>query len=118
MGLEKGIGSVVAPSRAMQLRKPSSTVLRMGLFDALKESVGLTPIGIDPRTSKENQALVAKYVKRVEEKINVLEDEIEKLSDDQLKAKTGEFRARLKVAFSFFFLVFSLFALDEILSKI
>jgi hypothetical protein len=111
MGLEKGISSVVPPSRAMQLRKPSSTALRMGLFDALKESVGLTPIGIDPRTSKENQAQVAKYVKRVEEKINVLEDEIEKFSDDQLKAKTGEFRARLKVISLFICLVFSMEAL-------
>ena len=29
-------------------------------------------------------------------KINALEPEISKLSDDQLKAKTGEFRERLK----------------------
>jgi hypothetical protein len=95
MGL--GISSSLPKTRPMQLRRPASTSLRMGLFDVLKESVGLTPVGIDPRTSKENQAVVAKYLKRVEEKINVLEDEIEKLSDEQLKAKTLEFRARLKV---------------------
>lgn len=42
--------------------------------------------------------MVNGYLKRVSEKINVLEDTIEMLSDAQLKDKTNEFRSKLQVA--------------------
>lgn len=41
--------------------------------------------------------MVNAYMKRVADKINVLEDTIEMLSDDQLKAKTTEFRSKIQV---------------------
>ena len=42
-----------------------------------------------------NERLVRRYRKSVNQ-INALEDEFQALSDEQLKAKTGEFRARLE----------------------
>jgi preprotein translocase subunit SecA len=42
--------------------------------------------------------MVNKYLQRVTEKINPLEDVIEQLSDEQLKAKTAEFRTKLQVS--------------------
>mmetsp|Transcript_5992 Transcript_5992/g.9982 ORF Transcript_5992/g.9982 Transcript_5992/m.9982 type:complete len:1029 (-) Transcript_5992:151-3237(-) len=44
--------------------------------------------------NKDNEKLLKKYQQRVE-KINALEDDIEELSDEQLIAKTAEFRKRL-----------------------
>lgn len=69
----------------------------MGLLDSLTKSFSkdqsktLFAVG-----DADNQKTVDSYVERVESQINVLEDQIEKLSDDALKAKTQEFRDRLK----------------------
>eukprot|EP00960_Hanusia_phi_P065036 765983-Hanusia_phi.AAC.4 len=86
------------------LRKRQGSVgLRMGLFDTVAKSFGM---GKEEATSEggvvfgvgtaENQKFVQELLTRVEKKINVLEDEIEKLSDDQLRAKTEEFKKRLQ----------------------
>ena len=41
------------------------------------------------------------------EKINALEDAYEKLSNEQLRAKSDDFRKKLRFAVSFFFLMYS-----------
>lgn len=70
--------------------------LQMGLFDTLKEKVGmggeLKPGSIG---DSENREIVDAYISRVEEKMNPLEDALEKMSDEDLTAKTAMFRARL-----------------------
>ncbi|KAJ1491476.1 protein translocase subunit SecA, chloroplastic [Baffinella frigidus] len=43
----------------------------------------------------ENREIVDAYISRVEEKMNPLEDALEKMSDEDLTAKTAMFRARL-----------------------
>ncbi len=75
----------------------------MGFFDSIIKSVGL-PVqkeGFQPVSDVENSKTVEQYMKRVDEKITPLEAKIEKLSDDELKAKTTEFRSRLQVKSSF-----------------
>jgi len=57
-----------------------------------------------------NKKLLKKYSKMVE-KINVLEPEIEKLSDDELKAKTPEFKKRLENGETLDDILFEAFAL-------
>ena len=72
----------------------------MGLLDGLTKSIGLggqsAPTTLFAVGDEENQKTVDAYTLRVEKEINVLEDQIEKLSDEELKAKTQEFRNRLK----------------------
>mmetsp|Transcript_26866 Transcript_26866/g.62213 ORF Transcript_26866/g.62213 Transcript_26866/m.62213 type:complete len:997 (+) Transcript_26866:53-3043(+) len=90
----------VAPSlrspagRSLRTMPWKKTPMQMGIFDAIKESVGIAPVGIDPKTSPENQQMVSTYMARAS-KINDLEDAYEALSDEELKAKTDEFRAKL-----------------------
>jgi preprotein translocase subunit SecA len=71
----------------------------MGIFDTLKKTVGLVDKEMETVVfgvgTPENQKLVEGYLARVEQKINSQEDALEKLSDEQLKAKTAEFRAQL-----------------------
>jgi preprotein translocase subunit SecA len=70
----------------------SSTALRMGLLDGLKKIVtGQDPVEL---LAQENEQTLAAYRTKVE-KINGLEDAYEKLSDEQLRARTDEFRRRL-----------------------
>ena len=86
--------------REMVLRK-ATTSLKMGFFDNIIKSVGL-PVskdGAQPVSDAENSKIVEQYMKRVEDRITPLEAKIEKLSDDELKAKTNEFRSRLQVFF-------------------
>jgi len=70
--------------------------LQMGLFDTLKKTVGM---GEDLKPGSigdsQNREIVDAYISRVEENMNPLEDAYEKLSDEELKAKTAMFRARL-----------------------
>ena len=70
--------------------------LQMGLFDTLKKTVG---IGEDLKPGSmgdaQNREIVDAYISRVEENMNPLEDGYEKLSDEELAAKTEMFRARL-----------------------
>ena len=65
----------------------------MGLLDGLKKIVGAQ----DPleALSQENDKQLKAYAQNVEQ-INRLEDEYEKMSNDQLKSKTEEFRKRLR----------------------
>ena len=71
----------------------SKIILHMGLLDGLKNMVGVP----DPTKSllQENDKQLKTYMQQVE-KINDLEAEIEKLSNDQLRTKTDEFRQRLR----------------------
>jgi len=93
-------GSCVAPARAaLPVAKRlggAGVQLQMGLFDTLKEKVGmggeLKPGSIG---DSENREIVDAYISRVEEKMNPLEDALEKMSDEDLTAKTAMFRARL-----------------------
>jgi hypothetical protein len=81
--------SVVAPRT---VTASSSTALRMGLLDGLKKIVtGQDPVEL---LAQENEQTLATYRTKVE-KINGLEDAYEKLSDEQLRARTDEFRRRL-----------------------
>jgi preprotein translocase subunit SecA len=65
----------------------------MGLLDGLKKIVGAQ----DPMEalSQENDKQLKAYAQNVAQ-INRLEDEYEKMSNDQLKSKTEEFRKRLR----------------------
>jgi hypothetical protein len=64
----------------------------MGLLDGLKKIVtGQDPVEL---LAQENEQTLAAYRTKVE-KINGLEDAYEKLSDEQLRARTDEFRRRL-----------------------
>jgi preprotein translocase subunit SecA len=67
--------------------------LRMGLFDGLKKMVGVVDQG--EALVQDNDKTLKVYMQNVE-KINAIEDEYEKFSNEQLKAKTEEFRKRLK----------------------
>ena len=66
--------------------------IKMGLLDGLKNMVK----GPDPSVAlaQENDILLKVYTQKVE-KINSLEDVCEKLSNDQLIAKTEEFKRRI-----------------------
>jgi hypothetical protein len=67
---------------------PPTTTLRMGVMEDF-----IT--GTDEKTRKrENDEYLAKLQKRVD-KINALEPEIEDLGDEELQAKTKEFKERL-----------------------
>ena len=86
-------GSLPAGGSApASLVAPRSTALRMGLLDGLKKIVG----GQDPveALAQDNEKTLATYRSKVEQ-INALEDAYEKLSDEQLRARTDEFRRRL-----------------------
>jgi hypothetical protein len=84
-------------SSKLQLReardqKKSLTALGMGVLDDIKKIVA----GGDPNEvlAAENDSQVKKYMQVVEQ-INDLEEQYENLSDDELKAKTEQFRAKL-----------------------
>ena len=64
----------------------------MGVLDDIKKIVA----GGDPNEvlAAENDSQVKKYMQVVEQ-INDLEEPYENLSDDELKAKTEQFRAKL-----------------------
>lgn len=66
----------------------SGSALFMGLEDMLKKTD-------DTNRKKNNDAYIESLQKRVEQ-INALEGEYEELGDDELAAKTDEFRKRLK----------------------
>jgi hypothetical protein len=78
--------------REVRDQKKSLTALGMGVLDDIKKIVA----GGDPNEilAAENEDQVKKYM-QVVESINNLEEEYEKLSDDDLKAKTDQFRAKL-----------------------
>ena len=80
-------GSLPAGQRVQQ------TVLQMGLLDGLKKIVGAQ----DPVEAmlQDNEKTLKSYQANVEA-INKLEDEYEKLSNEQLRSKTEEFRKRLR----------------------
>lgn len=65
----------------------------MGLLDSFKKIVGSG----DPteQLTIENEKTLTKY-REIVDKINLLEEPYEKLSDAELKAKTNEFRQRLQ----------------------
>jgi preprotein translocase subunit SecA len=65
----------------------------MGIFDGIKKMVGGAPS--TELLAQENDKQLKQYMQEVE-KINALEGEYEKLSNEELKAKTGEFQQRLK----------------------
>mmetsp|Transcript_19540 Transcript_19540/g.18872 ORF Transcript_19540/g.18872 Transcript_19540/m.18872 type:complete len:1035 (-) Transcript_19540:297-3401(-) len=73
--------------------KVDSMQLRMGLFDGLKKMVGVVDQG--EALVQDNDKTLKVYMQNVE-KINAIEDEYEKFSNEQLKAKTEEFRKRLR----------------------
>ena len=66
----------------------SMTALSMGVFEDFMSGQD------DSARKKENDAYLAELQKRVDN-INALEAEIEELGDDELEAKTAEFRRRL-----------------------
>jgi len=67
--------------------------VKMGLLDGLKKIV----VGADPTEAlaEENDKQLKTYFQKVE-KINALEADYEKLSNEQLRAKTDEFKQRLR----------------------
>ena len=87
------------PAAAVTQRPPTRVAAsRIQMLDLLNRA----PAGADDAAPSQsssfdaarNAEVLAKYTKRVEA-INSLEDDIEALDDDQLAAKTGEFRERL-----------------------
>lgn len=70
----------------------STSSTRLSLFEGLKSLVSTKDI--TAQLAEENDVLLKEYTKRVE-KINALEEDIEKLSNDDLIAKTQQFRDRL-----------------------
>ena len=74
-------------------RRVQGTVLQMGLLDGLKKIVGAQ----DPVEAmlQDNEKTLKSYQANVDA-INKLEDEFEKLSNEQLRGKTEEFRKRLR----------------------
>ena len=101
--------------REVPVLRKSGGSLRMGFFDSIIKSVGL-PVqkdGFQPVSDVDNAKTVDSYMKRVEEKITPLEGKIEKLSDDELKAKTTEFRSRLQVGTFFSLLMYSVNRLKQ-----
>ena len=96
LGMSAGLR--VTPSRFVFDRQGSSpglhrtlAPLRMGLLDGLMKSASADPI---KALTNENEGLLKQYMSVVE-KVNALEDSIEKLDNGQLRAKTEEFRKRL-----------------------
>ena len=83
-------------SLSFQLAGPKSLVtgssslypLRMGMFDDMVASSD------DKKRASENKSYLEGLQKRVV-RINALEETVEELSDEQLQAKTLEFKARL-----------------------
>eukprot|EP01041_Mallomonas_annulata_P006005 gene6005-12107_t len=93
-----GLGSIwnirkhaTTPSLVNSFR--TKLTLKMGLFDGLKKIVGVTDT--TEALVMENENTLKDYMKIVT-KINNLEDSFEKLSNDELQAKTDEFRKRLR----------------------
>lgn len=91
------VRSSQSQSSKLQLReardqKKSLTALGMGVLDDIKKIVA----GGDPNEvlAAENDSQVKKYMQVVEQ-INDLEEQYENLSDDELTAKTEQFRAKL-----------------------
>lgn len=74
----------------------STHVLRMGLLDGLKKMVGFEDNSVSvSQLIEDNDKLMARYLKRLD-RINLLEPQIEKLSNEELRAKTSEFRQRVR----------------------
>lgn len=65
----------------------------MGIFDSIKKLVGGQTFL--QRLAIENESTLKNYSKLVD-KINQLEDSVEKLQNSELQSKTAEFRARLQ----------------------
>ena len=99
-------------SSKLQLReardqKKSLTALGMGVLDDIKKIVA----GGDPNEvlAAENESQVKKYMQVVEQ-INDLEEQYENFSDEDLKAKTEQFRAKLDAGASIDSLLVEAFA--------
>lgn len=71
----------------------SKIKLEMGLLDGLKKIVGVQDK--EDAIAMNNEKLIKNYMLKVT-KINELEPEIEKLSNDELRGKTDEFRKRIR----------------------
>jgi len=69
-----------------------SSVLSMGLLDGIKKMVVQDPA---VALAQENDLALKKYTQTAE-KINSIEEDFEKLSNEQLAGKTDEFRKKLK----------------------
>lgn len=67
--------------------------IKMGFLDSFKKIVGAQ--STEEALSVDNDKQLKLYVQTVE-KINALEEVYEKLSDEQLQAKTQEFRRQIK----------------------
>ncbi len=80
---------------ATRTRRPAA--LTMGLLDGLKKAMngGALDQSSGGPPELENAALIKQYEARAE-RINALEDTFEKLSDDELRAKTVEFQRRVR----------------------
>mmetsp|Transcript_17962 Transcript_17962/g.26591 ORF Transcript_17962/g.26591 Transcript_17962/m.26591 type:complete len:983 (+) Transcript_17962:52-3000(+) len=87
---KKQCGMSFFPGKAISSHNYQENQLRMGLFD-FNEMLSKTD---DKVRSQQNKEYLEGLGKRVE-KINALEPEIEDLGDDELLAKTKEFRDRL-----------------------
>ena len=88
-------GSIALRTRrgvALPAPRTAATRLRMGILDDLKKAVGMgDPVEV---LEQDNNRQIQEYLKNVE-KINSLEDEYETLTNEQLRAKTDDFRRRL-----------------------
>eukprot|EP01031_Cornospumella_fuschlensis_P042587 gene42587-52036_t len=76
----------IVPFHSMHI---NSKTLRMGLLDGFKK------MDFNQALAVENDKTMKVYLQNVE-KINALEEAFEKLSDDELRMKTAEFKDRLK----------------------
>lgn len=73
-------------------KKTPKNTLQMGLLDGLKKVVGVKDTA--EALLSENDNKIKAYLQTVE-KINALEDAYEKLSNDDLRSKTDDFRRRI-----------------------
>jgi len=89
-----------SPSCYVTMGRPApaqrSHATRMGVFDTLlqRDEAETSDEVVTTFDSSANARLIQSYRERVE-RINDMEDDIEELSDEQLAAKTAEFRERL-----------------------
>ena len=88
------MGSVVLGLLAPVQQSRAAT--HMGVLDVLlnRDDAAATSVVSATFDSSENAQLIQSYKQRVA-RINDMEDDIEELSDDELAAKTAEFRERL-----------------------
>ncbi len=86
----------VAAAAASGLEGGRAASPRMAVLDSMlrRGSAAETEADSAFYSAADNEAAVGAYQERVE-RINAMEDAIEELSDEDLAAKTGEFRARL-----------------------